>query len=123
MNSRPDTENTLKTCCPPIRFIARTFVVRFCVQAGQFIARLSRHKFVWIFVGQVCGHTELALFRRVPHTADTALPVGHEGIQIVPSANLPDDTVFVVTVSGAYEGVAFSHTWKFSTGDTAIPDR
>jgi uncharacterized protein YkwD len=57
----------------------------------------------------------------IAHTANTLLPVGHEGIQILPSANLPDNTIFAVTVTGSYEGTPFSYTWKFSTGDAPIP--
>ncbi len=52
----------------------------------------------------------------VPHTVTTALPVGHKGIQILPSAPLAANTTFVVLVAGAYDGVAFNYSWSFSTG-------
>jgi uncharacterized protein YkwD len=53
----------------------------------------------------------------IGHTATNALPVGHKGIQIVPNIPLPDNTVFVVTVSGTYDGAPFEYSWRFSTGD------
>lgn len=59
----------------------------------------------------------------VAHTADTSLPGGHKGVQIVPSAALPDNTVFVVEVSGSYSGAPFNLSWRFSTGDAAITAR
>ena len=56
----------------------------------------------------------------VAHTADSNLPGGHKGVQIVPDAALPDNTVFVVEVSGSYSGAPFSLSWRFSTGDATI---
>ena len=56
----------------------------------------------------------------IAHSADTSLPAGHKGIQIVPSAALPDNTVFIVEVSGTYAGAPFSYSWRFSTGDTSL---
>jgi hypothetical protein len=52
----------------------------------------------------------------VPHEVTTALPVGHKGILILPSASLPASTTFVVSVTGSYEGVVFNYSWSFSTG-------
>jgi uncharacterized protein YkwD len=52
----------------------------------------------------------------IAHSADTNLPAGHKGVQIVPGAALPDNTMFEVSVSGTYEGTPFSHTWTFATG-------
>lgn len=57
----------------------------------------------------------------IPHNADTNLPAGHPGIQIIPTTALPDNTVFRVTVDGEYEGRTFHTTWTFSTGDSADP--
>jgi hypothetical protein len=56
----------------------------------------------------------------IAHAADTNLPAGHKGVQIVPAANLPDSTVFVVEVAGTYGGAPFSYSWRFSTGDTPL---
>lgn len=65
------------------------------------------------------GSTELrtADGSQIAHTADTGLPGGHKGVQIVPQADLPANTVFVVQVTGMYEGAPFSVSWQFSTGD------
>jgi uncharacterized protein YkwD len=52
----------------------------------------------------------------IPHSASTSLPGGHKGVQIVPSAPLPDNTVFVVEVTGTYGGAPFSYSWHFATG-------
>jgi uncharacterized protein YkwD len=57
----------------------------------------------------------------VVHTADTALPVGHKGVQVLPSQNLPENTLFTVTISGSYNGTPFTYSWKFSTDDAPIP--
>ncbi|MEN9934878.1 MAG: hypothetical protein RLZZ387_1457, partial [Chloroflexota bacterium] len=51
----------------------------------------------------------------IAHSADTNLPAGHKGVQIVPSADLPDNTVIIVEVNGSYERVPFSYTWRFTT--------
>jgi uncharacterized protein YkwD len=57
----------------------------------------------------------------ISHTADTNLPVGHKGVQILPSQNLPDNTVFIVSINGTYDNTPFTYSWKFSTGDAPIP--
>ena len=53
----------------------------------------------------------------IPHTADTSLPVGHEGIQIKPSSALPANTTIQVTITGIYDGDPFTESWSFVTGD------
>ncbi|MEM7111029.1 MAG: CAP domain-containing protein [Chloroflexota bacterium] len=53
----------------------------------------------------------------IPHTADTSLPVGHEGVQIKPNGDLPANTTVRVTISGNYDGVDFSESWEFTTGN------
>lgn len=52
----------------------------------------------------------------IPFTADTALPVGHKGIQIIPTESLPTNTTLQVTVAGLYAGSPFSYSWQFTTG-------
>jgi hypothetical protein len=52
----------------------------------------------------------------IAHTADTALPVDHKGIQIIPTRPLPPDTAIVVTVTGTYTDRTFTYTWEFTTG-------
>jgi hypothetical protein len=56
----------------------------------------------------------------ISHQADTKLSAGHKGIQILPKEELPDNTIFIVTITGSYNGTSFSYSWKFSTGDTPI---
>ncbi len=56
----------------------------------------------------------------IPHVANTDLPAGHKGVQILPSVALPANTVIVVEVSGSYNGAPFSYTWRFTT-DGASP--
>ena len=51
----------------------------------------------------------------LPATATTSLPSGHKGVLITPTSSMPAGTRIRVTVVGAYGGVAFSHTWTFST--------
>jgi hypothetical protein len=53
----------------------------------------------------------------VAHTADTNLPGGHKGVQILPLADLPANTLLIVEATGTYEGAPFSASWRFSTGD------
>lgn len=57
---------------------------------------------------------------QIDHTADTDLPGGHKGVQIVPQADLPANTVFSVQVTGTYDGEPFSVSWQFSTGDLPL---
>jgi uncharacterized protein YkwD len=52
----------------------------------------------------------------IAHVATTTLAAGHKGIQLVPKANLPLNSLITVTISGTYEGQTFSHTWNFYTG-------
>jgi hypothetical protein len=54
----------------------------------------------------------------LPFTANTELPAGHKGIQILPETRLAPYTGHTVTVTGSYETEPFSYTWNFSTGDT-----
>jgi hypothetical protein len=56
----------------------------------------------------------------IPHTADTNLPVGHEGIQIYPTQDLPANTTITVMVSGAYDGTPFEYSWQFTTGKSLV---
>jgi len=51
------------------------------------------------------------------HDANTNLPAGHKGIQLIPRQDLPPHTRIIVTVSGTYEDQSFSYTWNFTTGD------
>jgi hypothetical protein len=55
----------------------------------------------------------------LPATANTELPAGHKGIQILPEVKLTPYTGYTVTVTGSYNNEPFSYTWDFSTGDTA----
>lgn len=57
----------------------------------------------------------------IPHTATTALPVGHKGIVVRSGAALPNHTVIVVTITGSYDGEPFSHSWQFGTGTAVVP--
>jgi uncharacterized protein YkwD len=57
----------------------------------------------------------------IPRSANNSSSANHKRIEIVPFDDLPDNTVFEVSVTGSYDGVPFSYTWKFSTGDTPIP--
>ena len=53
----------------------------------------------------------------IPFTATTALPVGHKGIEIRPTQNLPPNARIDVSVSGSYDGQPFSYAWSFTTGN------
>lgn len=53
--------------------------------------------------------------QRFPHEAGVGLPAGHKGIEILPTADLPQNATVVVSVSGTYEGVPFEYTWQFRT--------
>jgi uncharacterized protein YkwD len=55
--------------------------------------------------------------RSLLHTANTDLPVGHKGIQILPAEPLPSNTTIIVNVTGSYNGAGFNYTWQFTTGD------
>lgn len=55
----------------------------------------------------------------IAHTFSTNLTVGHKGVSITPNAALPNNTVFVVTVTGKYNNINFSYSWEFATG-TAV---
>jgi hypothetical protein len=57
----------------------------------------------------------------IPHTANTELPAGHKGIQILPEIELAPYTGYTVIITGSYDGEPFTTTWTFSTGDT--PDQ
>jgi hypothetical protein len=50
------------------------------------------------------------------------LPGGHQGVQLVPLADLPERTMVVVEVSGTYQGVPFSERWQFTTGERFQPN-
>ncbi|MGQ9814250.1 MAG: Ig-like domain-containing protein [Candidatus Roseilinea sp.] len=51
----------------------------------------------------------------VGHTASTSLNAGHKGVQVVPTAFLSPNTVYVVSISGVYDSAPFSYTWSFKT--------
>ncbi|MCA9967104.1 MAG: CAP domain-containing protein [Anaerolineales bacterium] len=53
----------------------------------------------------------------IAHTADTNLPVGHEGVQIIPNSALPANTTLTVTIKGRYDNNDFSYSWSFATGN------
>ncbi|MBI3966393.1 MAG: CAP domain-containing protein [Chloroflexi bacterium] len=57
----------------------------------------------------------------IAHTVTTSLPAGHKGIQILPNANLPANTVINVSVEGTYDNVPFSFSWSFTTGQSTSP--
>ena len=79
----------------------------------------------WRYFGvtPVVSGTALTTAGGVPiaHSVSTSLPAGHKGLQIVPGAALPDNTVFNVSVQGTYGGAAFLHAWQFATGNAVIP--
>jgi hypothetical protein len=50
------------------------------------------------------------------------LPAGHQGIQLVPQADLPAATLFTIEVHGVYQGTLFSERWQFTTGNHIYPD-
>jgi hypothetical protein len=52
----------------------------------------------------------------IPHDANTNLPAGHKGIQLIPRQPLPTDSELIVIVTGRYEGKRFSYQWRFVTG-------
>jgi uncharacterized protein YkwD len=60
---------------------------------------------------QVVGGNSIA------HIFSTALPVGHKGIVITPTVNLPPNSLIQAMVDGAYAGQPFSYTWQFQTGN------
>lgn len=47
---------------------------------------------------------------------------GHKHITLIPDTFLPYDTIFVVHLEGTYNDQPFTYEWKFSTGNTAIPE-
>jgi hypothetical protein len=65
------------------------------------------------------GQTQLqtAAGQIFAHDANTNLPAGHKGIQLIPKQDLPPHTRITVTVSGTYEDQPFSYTWNFTTGE------
>ncbi len=79
----------------------------------------------WMYFGPTPSLSSTSLTTQggasISHTANTALPVGHKGVQIIPNQALPDNTIFTVTITGNYDGAPFSESWQFSTGDTPIP--
>lgn len=48
-------------------------------------------------------------------TADLSNDANHKGIKLIPSANLPANTTFNVSISGSYNGSPFTYTWSFTT--------
>ncbi|WP_322816144.1 CAP domain-containing protein [Chloroflexus sp.] len=52
----------------------------------------------------------------IAHSFSTLLPVGHKGIVITPTLNLPPNTLIEVSVNGSYASQPFSYTWQFQTG-------
>ncbi|HWQ14609.1 MAG TPA: CAP domain-containing protein [Roseiflexaceae bacterium] len=85
------------------------------VPAGRYPITL-----LWRYIGATPQITATSLRTAggapIAHSADTSLPSGHKGVQIVPATDLPDDTVFEVSVSGTYDGAPFSYNWTFATG-------
>jgi hypothetical protein len=53
----------------------------------------------------------------IPHTSTTHLPVGHKGIAVTPTVNLPANSLIEVSISGSYDGQPFTYTWQFRTGN------
>ena len=60
--------------------------------------------------------------REIPHTANTDLPAGHKGIQILPEIELTPQTGYTVTVTGSYNDEPFTYTWSFATGEASSQD-
>jgi hypothetical protein len=73
----------------------------------------------WPYHGPAPSLTDSSLLTAagtpIAHTAGTNLPVGHKGIVILPSVPLPANTTITASVSGAYGGTPFTHTWSFHT--------
>ena len=59
---------------------------------------------------QVVGGASIA------HSVTTHSPVGHKMIAITPDGALPAQSTIAVSVSGIYDGVPFTYSWQFSTG-------
>ncbi len=65
----------------------------------------------------VSGVTITASGKAIANTVTTTLPVGHKGILITPSQALPANSTINVSVSGSYNGQAFTYSWSFTTGN------
>ncbi len=59
---------------------------------------------------------QTAAGQAIAFDANTNLPAGHKGIQIIPKQDLPPYSLIKVTVSGDYDGTPFNYTWDFRTG-------
>jgi uncharacterized protein YkwD len=74
----------------------------------------------WRYFGSkpILSETRLATSggQVIAHKANTNLPAGHKGIQIIPNEPLPANSQFTVSVSGSYEGQPFDYTWTFYSG-------
>jgi hypothetical protein len=60
----------------------------------------------------------------VPFTvnSDPAAYGGHKHITLIPTTPLTSNTIYVVHLEGSYAEEPFVYEWKFSTGNTAIPE-
>jgi len=54
--------------------------------------------------------------KEIAYEIDTQMPAGHKAIQIIPKIALPMQSKIIVSVTGQYDGMSFSHTWQFYTG-------
>jgi uncharacterized protein YkwD len=57
----------------------------------------------------------------IPYESNTDLEAGHKGIQVLPKADLPENSVINVSISGSYEGEPFIYAWRFTTGTAMSP--
>ncbi len=75
---------------------------------------------VWRYFGTAptIGSTRLRAVggADIVHSADTSLPAGHKGIELMANNPLRPNTTYEVQVSGSYGGAPFSYTWQFTTG-------
>ncbi len=75
----------------------------------------------WRYFGStpVISGTDLRVVggNAIPHTSTTSLPVGHKGIVVTPTSNLPANSLIEVSISGLYDGQPFTYTWQFRTGN------
>lgn len=75
----------------------------------------------WRYFGStpVISSTDLRVVggNAIPHTSTTNLPVGHKGIAVTPTVNLPANSLIEVSISGSYDGQPFTYTWQFRTGN------
>ncbi len=85
------------------------------IPASKYVITLG-----WPYSGPaptVSGVTLTSNGNSIANTVTTSLPVGHKGILITPSQPLPANSTINVSVSGSYNGQAFSYAWSFTTGN------